>query len=174
MFEKSVRCVTLADIIQLPGILWSSPICCFKRWFPEQMRVTSFLCHKVWPFSYPIFTFFFERVHQNLKELGDLTTVPVSRGTCLFLDDERIPNSRRSECWVLSQFEFLKIRDFQKKSPTLYTTQIGFQWASENPGALSEMLCPQELKSLVGTPQYWAPEMLLGRGRRLRWMERFC
>ena len=24
----------------------------------------------------------------------------------------------------------------------------------------------QELKSLVGTPQYWAPEMIIGRGKR--------
>ena len=50
-------------------------------------------------------------MHQNLKELGDLTTVPVSRG-----DDERLSNSRRSRVLShLSQFEFLKIRDFQKK-----------------------------------------------------------
>lgn len=119
-------------------------------------------------FSYPIFTI------NVFLDSWVMWRLYLSRGGLVFFYGWWT-NSQFKEIRVLS-FESIWVpqkKGFSKKSPTLYNTNW-FLVRFGNPGALSPVLLPQELKSLVGTPQYWAPEMLLGRGRRLRWRERFC
>ena len=123
---KSPFSVTLADIIQLPGrtfgdlnnlllqkvVPWTD-----EGNFPSLAQSMAF-------FSYPIFTIsVFWRECTKTWNSWVIWRLYLSRGG--MMKDFPIQGDL-SEFWVLSQFEFLKIRDFQKRSPTLYTTQIGF------------------------------------------------